>query len=177
MRLCQRWSNRGLVKGERKEFNAFHFGIFVDLCNMKGNDAEGWLKSIVGFANADVRLPNTPSNTSMVVESPAVLAHRLAIDEHESPILHDGRVLARPVRVAQHREHFLALALVVARVSAPEGATEEVVVLPAAGLAALPASLCHVHHLPSRPAFLFGRRRKAACTRFLREQGCWRVTN
>lgn len=37
-----------LVKGEPKEFNTFHFGIFVDFYNMKGNDAYSYNLSLGG---------------------------------------------------------------------------------------------------------------------------------
>lgn len=53
---------------------------------------------------------------------------RLAVDELHASALGDGCVLARGVGVAQHREHLLALALVVARIRATEGATEDAVV-------------------------------------------------
>lgn len=37
-----------LVKGEPKKFNTFHFGIFVDFYNMKGNDAYSYNLSLGG---------------------------------------------------------------------------------------------------------------------------------
>ena len=37
-----------LVKGEPKEFNTFHFGIFVDFYNMKGNDTYSYNLSLGG---------------------------------------------------------------------------------------------------------------------------------
>lgn len=37
-----------LVKGEPKEFNTFHFGVFVDFYNMKGNDAYSYNLSLGG---------------------------------------------------------------------------------------------------------------------------------
>lgn len=63
-----------------------------------------------------------------LVESASIGRDRLAIDELHASALGDGCVLARGVGVAQHREHLLALALVVARMRAAEGAAEDAVV-------------------------------------------------
>lgn len=35
-----------VVKGEPKEFNTFHFGVFVDFYNMKGNDTYSYNLSL-----------------------------------------------------------------------------------------------------------------------------------
>ena len=82
--------------------------------------------------NCRVIVPSAPlRQLSIVIGNKELSEKRLTLNNtpfNKPRFLGDGCVLARGVGVAQHREHLLALALVVARMRAAEGAAEDAIV-------------------------------------------------